>query len=453
MVAINKDFLSLHVGVWEKLEADTAVAWSSDNPNVYIDEYGWVIALREAFREDTPSGQAILTARSGAESATCAVTVVNWTVNRLRLEVEAQTYDYYPSLVDGVIYGLHGTLSYKTLDGFGSVQRLPDLPANATNSPILSTPHGFYVRCGGAVYKTLDFQSWELVFQGDMYGLYHAFDCFTHGDTAYIFMGEYSTVSSNRHKVYRGVLTAISETWETVLEFYSRDEGWADPVNNNPSARHIHVTAIDPYTGHVYVGVGDTDAESRIMVSRDFGQSWEVFGGGSQNWRILAVWFTERYIYWNMDTHLPQSVWRLARTDLELQLTGVDSKELVAQLDDGSHWYTAHVVDDAGNNMVVMGAAVEGQLRDWRARVYGISESSDESVEVQELIAVASNDPMNYVAMAQLEPKFQDGNGYIYLRGRDTEHVGLWKMRLVREPKPRRHIWKNSFIFSVPVFN
>ena len=98
------------------------------------------------------------------------------------------------------------------------------------------------------------------------------------------------------HKVHRGVIDSDSETWDVVLEF--------DPENSEGDlkAYHIHVVAVDKYTGDIWVGTGDSGQSSRIIISQDNGETWKVIGAGSQDWRCLSIWFTEDYIYWNMDT-------------------------------------------------------------------------------------------------------------------------------------------------------
>ena len=265
-----------------------------------------------------------------------------------------------------------------------------------------------------------------------------AFDYYEDESTGivYVYTGEYDLVSSNRHKVYRGtILPDGSETWDVVLDLYSYDEYVADPVNNHPSATHIHVVTVDKATGDVYVGTGDGGNQCRIFRSADNGENWQTLGEGSQLWRTLSIWFTETYVYWNMDSNEPQSIWRIARSDLAAQSPVNDLKVQVRELANGSMWYYCWAVDDLGRDVVVMAQSVEGHLRDLMGRLFGIVELEDGSVEIQELLAIDPNIP-SPTTFTQLEPKvFQDG--VLYCRSRSTLNTNsIWKLRFLREAAP-----------------
>lgn len=67
--------------------------------------------------------------------------------------------------------------------------------------------------------------------------------------------------------------------------------------------RHFHFIMEDPYNPNtLYAGSGDQDAESKIIVSSNYGVSWTTLGGGTQLWRAVGLLFTDDYIYWGMDS-------------------------------------------------------------------------------------------------------------------------------------------------------
>ena len=62
----------------------------------------------------------------------------------------------------------------------------------------------------------------------------------------------------------------------------SSDDGrtWA-VIYTTTSPRHIHFVQVDPYTGDIYVGYGDSDAQSAIARSSDHGVTWQTICPGS----------------------------------------------------------------------------------------------------------------------------------------------------------------------------
>jgi hypothetical protein len=300
-----------------------------------------------------------------------------------------------------------------------------------------------------------------------------------------VILSEYSTAPDSTHAVYVGTFETNGESsWQTVFVFSSIEEGETDPTLLDV-ARHVHVSAIDPYTGDLWIGTGDTSLRSRILTARSGTTNLEVLGLGSQEWRTLAIWFSPTHVYWNMDTSEGQSVWRIPRT-MRDPLTGWasitpelasgttqpgirylvtaeatdthfpvepgetwvettarsldpdhrvrplddparDYRERVATLDNGSHWFQLWVEDGQGEAVSIMAASAEGRLRDGLGRVFGLKERPDGSVDVQELIAVApAPHPSPYV---QLEPLAQDPLGFVYFEGRMTGQ-SLYKTRL-----------------------
>lgn len=413
--------------------ANKAVTWSSNNLAVTVGENGNINAAIDALR---PDGNAVITATAGTESVDCNVTIVPWQANNLYLELDAllqPNTNTRPVLaLDGSIYGVSGTNIVHTTDNFATTTALPSLPVDGSGKCLLFTPLGVFLRGTSTIYKSVDnLQTWTLCVDGLQDHLYPAFDYYYDGTDVYVFTGEYTLPGTTRHKVTRGKIEPDgTETWTTALEFYSKDEYAADN-NNIPVCRHIHVVTVDPYTGNIYVGTGDWDHECHFMLSEDLGETWRVLGSGNQNWRTLSVWFTANYIYWNMDTSAPQSIWRLARTNLAAQAVGNDLKELVALLDNGALWYTCWAKEDNGTDVLILSSSPEGQIRDWNCRLFGIYEIAG-IASVEELAVIESNTPDIYVPQCQLEPKFQSGD-YVYFRPRGVaDDMSLWRMKFRR---------------------
>jgi hypothetical protein len=221
-----------------------------------------------------------------------------------------------------------------------------------------------------------------------------------------------------------------------------------------------------------------------LLYSDDNGENFRLVAVGSQTWRCLSIWFTENYVYWNMDAYIyAQSCWRIPRsrfdekgywpcitpelasgktrigvsylvtaseTDTyfpvsvghvytETETRTLDKRnsartiddpdynytEKVVELRNGSLWYHLWTFDDEGDPLVIMGQSAEGAHRDYRGRVFGIKERPDGSVNVQELLSIGSTNPDVYdsnTMFVQLEPMAQDADGHIYFSGRKTNH-------------------------------
>jgi hypothetical protein len=408
----------------------TITSWQSNNARVSVDQNGILLAIADALR---PEGQAEVTASTGSHSDASKVTIVNWQANQSQLVPNSYLPNYILSKNESVLYGALSNWSlYSSTDGFITSTQLPNLPAFPAEPSMLFTPLGVFFRSTSAIYKSMDnLQTWTICVDGLKSCLYHAFDYYFDGTNVNIFTGEYTTDPSDRHKIIRGVIHPDgTETWETVFDFYSPNEYSINPVTNQPTARHVHAVIVDHSNGDVYAATGDTDAECCLMRSTNNGTNWITIGTGNQNWRALSIWFTTNYVYWNMDAiGVHQHIWRIARTNLPVQSVGNDLKTLVTELANGSHWYHCWGVDEIGRDVVIMSASPEGQFRDWMGRLFSIFENpSTGEVHVQELYAVSSSNPNQYMPYTQLEPKFQLGDT-VYLRSRDAIVGGCWKMK------------------------
>lgn len=113
-------------------------------------------------------------------------------------------------------------------------------------------------------------------------------------------------------------------TLSTCKLWYSQDGGetWTDRTVGVPEnvCRHFHCVQADPYNAATYwMGSGDADTNCKIWKSTDYGYSWTLVGGGSQEFRTLGFVFTSDYIYWAMDNeaaNVPTKIFKSSRTDV-----------------------------------------------------------------------------------------------------------------------------------------
>lgn len=432
-------YLSLSVGRYHKLEVPFNAAWACDNPLVEVNGQGFIYAAQDA---RYPNTIANITAAeiNGPGHERFRVTIVNWSANRINMKLYKKfNVNYNITASDDKLYASvrdTGLELFVSADGLETLTKVGDLPEAQGLSPMLITPAGYFIRSANRVYRSIDLVNWTLSLElgPNVYTLRHAFDYYydTGTGTTYIYTGEYDMDPTYRHKVYRGTITSNgTETWENVIEFYSRDDISANP-SLYPDCIHIHSTIVDKSNGYVWILVGDSDSESKILYSKDHGTTWNLLGAGSQEWRALSLWFTTEYIYWAMDAQEKQRVFRIPRTWLETKsVFDIDMhKETVADIANGSLWYHLWGKDDLGNDVVYLCAAAEGCQRDYNARVFLIRENLDESVKVEEVALTTPANPDDYNRFVQLEPFAQDKDGYIYMSGRGTDRITTWKFRL-----------------------
>ena len=67
---------------------------------------------------------------------------------------------------------------------------------------------------------------------------------------------------------------------------------------------HLHFVKWDKYEKCLWLGTGDYgvgDKECKLYKSLDNGDTWELIGQESQNWRAIGVCFTKDALYWGTD--------------------------------------------------------------------------------------------------------------------------------------------------------
>jgi len=68
--------------------------------------------------------------------------------------------------------------------------------------------------------------------------------------------------------------------------------------------RHLHFVKWDEFGRCLWLGTGDygeNNSENRLYKSTDNGDTWELVGQGSQDWRAIGVCFTPTALVWGTD--------------------------------------------------------------------------------------------------------------------------------------------------------
>lgn len=231
--------------------------------------------------------------------------------------------------------------------------------------------HGKYaIRLGNTIYISSDLKKWALIYHG-LRGIKESMVIVQNRMTGVIELvfSEYTPGTiRRRHHVQK--YNFDTGDFRNILTFYTTQEHIEQGLA--PYARHIHVLSRDPYTGDLYLGTGDTDNESRIYVSSDDGETFRLLGTGSQKWRTLTFLFTEKSIFWNMDSHETQYIRHVSREQIEGR--GALSEVVVNNypLINSALWCVMKITVADGQTMYVMTSNNEGGIYDQQCRTYGI---------------------------------------------------------------------------------
>ena len=132
-----------------------------------------------------------------------------------------------------------------------------------------------------------------------------------------VYFGEYF-MNPERVPVKIWRVSPDLESWEVACEL--------------PGVRHVHGIYADPYApGTLWAAVGDFKGECYLMRSEDGFRSLQMYGDGSQIWRAVSLFFTEKTVNWLTDSNLELNhACRMDRADGKLE---------IGQEIDCSAWY------------------------------------------------------------------------------------------------------------------
>lgn len=284
--------------------------------------------------------------------------------NHYKDSVEFMKYFNNPILYNDnktTYYVSQGFLYKKTkLDGETKISNI-NIIDPMYNQMIIKGKIGF-IRSGNKIMMSDDsLKTWRDIYWGprqikeSMY--------WRHSDSCLIFSQYTPGVERKRHYILE--YKYKTDQIDTAYTFYTEKEYIESGLY--PCARHIHVLTVDPFTGWLFVGTGDTDLESAIYVSKDDGQSFTRIGGGSQVWRTLSFVFTDNYILWNTDSDSPQYLSSISRSALDSPLSIDETAITRYPLFNSALWNTIPYGD-----ITIMTSNVEGALYDNSRHIFGI---------------------------------------------------------------------------------
>ena len=233
---------------------------------------------------------------------------------------------------------------------------------------------------------------------------------------------EYTT-AWGRHHIYSYNLN--KKQLSILQTFYSMSEH--EQTGVEPFARHTHILIKDPYTGYIFVGNGDySDGSSAIYYSKDNCRTLIRIGTNSQNYRTLSFIFTEKSIFWNMDSpYEPQYLCRLSRKDLPTNDV-IKSPIVKYPLIHSAQWLIEELKVDNGETMYVMSTNRESNFYDERIRTFGIRLMHEEPV-FYELLSL----PFNGDIFHQYYPMGVKNN-QILLMDESTKKRALYKLEKIK---------------------
>ena len=268
-----------------------------------------------------------------------------------------------------------------------------------------------FFRNGSKLYLTQDnFNSYKLIYD-DRRGIKESM---VWDDQTQRLLFTMYTPGAVRLRHYLLAYTPRKDKIDTLQTFYSSEERNKYKL----SCRHIHFISKDPYTGHIYIGVGDFNNEPAIYITKDGGESIHCLGKGSQMWRSLSVFYQKDYIYWTTDTDSPQYIFRISREALE-KLPVVEDSISCYPLINSALWCNVSVNDST----YYLGSNSEGCYYDSFHRIYKLVFSSDGIPQVSAVFEEKSlPEKRSGVRYHQTSPLCIDSNGHLWCY---DSHLGV----------------------------
>lgn len=197
---------------------------------------------------------------------------------------------FYATIDDNHVIKLPVSLSEKFLCLFRITRRLFRLDmcnVFLNNNCLIIIRNGivyFYDTKNKKLTKTLELQQCRNILHQSM--------CET--TEGYLYFGEYGmNPKRDPVNVYRS--QDYGKSWEVIYSF---------PAGK---IRHVHGCYFDKYSNKIWTLTGDFEGENIIQCSDIDFNKIETYGDGSQSYRAVNLFFTEKEVHWIMDSPLEKS--------------------------------------------------------------------------------------------------------------------------------------------------
>lgn len=145
----------------------------------------------------------------------------------------------------------------------------------------------------GGIYR-FDLSQKSLLRVGELNNCRNVLHCGVAVTRGGIFLGEYGD-NKDRNTVDIIVSKDDGYSWSTVYQF------------PKGTIKHIHGVYSDPYTDRLWIPTGDFEGEC-YLISSDYAFNDVIrYGDGTQKWRAVGLFFTEKEVIWAMDSPLEVS--------------------------------------------------------------------------------------------------------------------------------------------------
>lgn len=156
----------------------------------------------------------------------------------------------------------------------------------------------------------------------------------------YLYFGEYG-MNPKRDPVHVYRSKDYGKSWEVIYTFPAGE------------IRHVHGCYFDKYSNKIWTLTGDFEGENIIQCSDIDFNKIETYGDGSQSYRAVNLFFTEKEVHWIMDSPLEKSYqFCLNRDTKEVNKLDYFNGPVwyLKQLDDG--YYLAGSSVEIGNGVL-----------------------------------------------------------------------------------------------------
>lgn len=200
---------------------------------------------------------------------------------------------------------------------------------------------------------------------------------------------------------------------EPVHLYVSHDSGLSwEELHRFPAGtiRHIHAVQWDPFSERIWIATGDQDKECLLLKSDSEIETFEVVGGGTQDWRAVSLLFDDDFIYWGSDRTFDRRWRNRPPADnhlFRLRRSG-DVVERLQVVGPPVYFGTNH------RSWQLFSTAVEGTWNEWGRDVYVWGSSDGQSWGV--ILRMAKDRLPHFFGYGLLVPATGTGD-YLWLSG------------------------------------